>query len=384
MPLDPKRTVLPACVSLQCVFLVMLMGTGCAPGRAQGWQPGDDPWALEAPAPAPDGQLRVLVYHDMEGLSGQSDPNTFRFQHRERYEEGRVLLTDDVNAVIAGLFDGGATEVHVVDAHGSGNPEPDLLVDRLDSRAQRVTRDRPFRQYVDLVTDGGYDAIAVVGMHAKTGSGGFASHTFTIGMDILMNGASITETELIALSWGRAGVPVIFASGDDRLAADLATMPWLEYVTVKTATSASSADLLPLDEARAALRAGAARALARRAEWRSMRLAEPAVGGLRVVPPASLAVLDGVPGIALADDRVEFPAADYQAAYDGTIALIRVARTAYQSVLIETVRAEAGGPAIMDRYNDNLNARWWDVESGRWAAPPPAPPVVGRVYHGAN
>lgn len=39
---------------------------------------------------------------------------------------------------------------------------------------------------------------------------------------------SITETELIALSWGRVGVPVIFASGDDRLAADLATMPWAD------------------------------------------------------------------------------------------------------------------------------------------------------------
>jgi D-amino peptidase len=320
----------------------------------------------------------------MEGLSGQSDPNTFRFQHRERYEEGRILLTDDVNAVIAGLFDGGATVVHVVDAHGSGNPEPDLLVDRLDPRAQRVTRDRPFRRYVDLVADGGFDAIAVVGMHAKTGSGGFASHTFTLGMDIIMNGASLTETELIALAWGRAGVPVIFASGDDRLAADLVTMPWLEYVTVKTATSASGADLLPLEQARAALRAGAARALERRADWRSMRLVEPAVAALRAVPPASLTVLNEVPGIALAEDRVEFPAVDFQAAYDGVIALIRVARTAYPSVLTETVRAEPGGEAIMDRYNDNLFARWLDFESGRWTPPPAAPPVPGRVYHGAN
>ena len=78
--------------------------------------------------------------------------------------------------------------------------------------------------------------MAVVGMHAKTGSGGFASHTFTLGIDLLINGQSITETELVALSWGRVGVPVIFASGDDRLAGDLETMPWIEYVTVKEAT----------------------------------------------------------------------------------------------------------------------------------------------------
>lgn len=363
---------------------LILMVLGCAVVEPTGWRPGDTPWTVEVATLAAPAGPRVLVYHDMEGLSGQSDPNTFRFQHRDRYEEGRVLLTDDVNAVIAGLFDGGAAEVHVVDAHGSGNPEPDLLVDRLDPRAQRVVRDQPFRQYVDLAVAGAYDAVAVVGMHAKTGSGGFASHTFTLGMDIIMNGASITETELIALSWGRVGVPVIFASGDDRLAADLATMPWLEYVTVKTATSASSADPLPLEEARAALRAGAGRALARQDEWRSMRLVEPAVATLRAVPPASLAVLSEVPGITLADDRVEFPAADYQAAYDGAIALIRVARTAYQSVLIETVRAEPGGGAILDRYSDNLFARWLDVESGRWSPPVPPAPAPGRVYHGAN
>lgn len=356
----------------------------CAAQPPAGWQPGDEPWTLEPPAAAAEATLSVLVYHDMEGLSGQSDPNTFRFQHRERYEEGRILLTDDVNAVIAGLFDGGATEVHVVDAHGSGNPEPDLLLDHLDTRAQPVTRDRPFRQYVDLVADGGYDAIAVVGMHAKTGSGGFASHTFTLGMDIIMNDASITETELIALSWGRAGVPVIFASGDDRLATDLATMPWLEYVTVKTATSASSADPLPLEQARAALRAGAARALERRAEWRSMRLVEPAVATLRVVPPASLDMLREVPGISLSEGRAAFPAADYQAAYDGAIALIRVARGGYQGVLMETVRGLPGGDTVIARYNDNLFARWLDVESGRWSPPPPPAPQPARRYHGAN
>lgn len=368
---------------LHRIPLVMLIA-GCSPASPSGWQPGDAAWTLEAPAPVQAGGPRVLVYHDMEGLSGQGDPNTFRFQHREAYAEGRVLLTDDVNAVIAGLFEGGAAEVHVVDAHGSGSPDPDLLPDRLDPRAQRITRDRPFRPYVDLVADGGFDAIAVVGMHAKTGSGGFASHTFTLGMDMIMNGAAVTETELIGLSWGRSGVPVIFASGDDRLRADLATMPWLEYVTVKTATSASSADPLPLEQARLALREGASRALARTGEWRTMRLVEPAVAALRAVPPASVSLLAEVPGITLLEDRVEFPAADYQAAYDGTVALIRVATAAYPSLLMEMLRTEPGGPALLDRYRDLLFTRWLDVESGRWAPPASTPPAAGRSYHGAN
>ena len=89
-----------------------------------------EPWTLTDPAPDEDGVTRVLIYHDMEGLSGQDDPRSFEFG-KEEYAGGRELLTADVNAVIAGLFDGGADEVHVVDGHGSGNPEPDLLLDRL-------------------------------------------------------------------------------------------------------------------------------------------------------------------------------------------------------------------------------------------------------------
>src|SRR5687767_4407994 len=106
------------------------------------------PFTLEAPVSRSAGALRVLVYHDMEGLSGQNDWHTFDFDYPEAYKKGRELLVADVNAVVAGLFAGGATTVHVVDAHGSGNPEPDIQTSALDPRATQVFRDRPFRQYV--------------------------------------------------------------------------------------------------------------------------------------------------------------------------------------------------------------------------------------------
>ena len=102
--------------------------------------------ASAGPSNRRDRAARVLVYHDMEGLSGQSDWRTFSFAYPERYKEGRELLIADVNAVIDGLFAGGATEVHLVDAHGSGNPDPDVPADRLDKRAKQVLRDQPFRQ----------------------------------------------------------------------------------------------------------------------------------------------------------------------------------------------------------------------------------------------
>ena len=373
------------------VFLV-LVSSGCAAPSERQPPAVAEPESGEAasgpllsdPGPDADGVLRVLVYHDMEGLSGQDDPRTYLARYREQYAAGRDLLTADVNAVVEGLFAGGADEVRLVDAHGSGSTEPDILTDRLDERVERVVRDEPFRQYVDLVEEDEYDAVAVVGMHAKTGSGGFASHTYTLGMDWILNGMSITETEIIGYSWGRVDVPVIFASGDDRLEEDLEIMPWIEYVRVKDATSAGTADLRPVDEAHADLRDGARRALENLNRARVMKLRQPITAALRAVPPARLDVLSGVPGVDYEDQTVTFEAPDFGAAYDGITALIDVATVGYDDLFREVVLSSPRGEELGFDYYRLLFDRWTEVESGTWSPPAPAPQPVGREYHGAN
>ncbi|NJD20205.1 MAG: hypothetical protein FIA95_13105 [Gemmatimonadetes bacterium] len=377
--------------SSACALAATLWLIACAPPPPEGG-PGraaaDSTMAsapartLTDPAPDTDGTVRVLLYHDMEGLSGQDDPRTIFYREREAYARGRALLTADVNAAVEGLFAGGADEVHVVDAHGSGSPEPDLLLDELDPRARPVTRDAPFAPYVDLVEPGVYDAVAVVGMHAKTGAGGFASHTYTLGMEIVLNGATVTETEIIGYSWGRADVPVIFASGDDKLEGNLAAMPWLAFVRVKRATSASTAELRPVDEVHAEMRAAAERALRGRASARVMKLTTPVRAALRAVPPARLDMLDGVPGIEYRDQTVSFQADDFRAAYDGIMALVTVARGGYGDVLNEYLRSR--DPDILAGYSAFLAGRWWDVESGRWTQPSAPEPEPGRRYHGSR
>jgi D-amino peptidase len=345
------------------------------------------PNAFLSQAPAPGrASPRVLMYHDMEGISGQDDWRTFHFGHPEHYAKGRELLVGDVNAVIDGLFAGGAAEVHVVDAHGSGNPEPDIPNAALDRRARQVFRDTPFRQYVDLVEPNAYDAVVCVAMHSKSGSRGFAAHTYTLGIELIVNDQPITETELIGYSWGRVGVPVIFASGDDRLAADLRTMPWLEFVTVKRATSASTVELRPVDQARADLRAGARRAIERyrSGQTRVMTLTPPVRAAVRVTPPASLAALRGVPGVNYANERVDFSAPDFGAAYDGMIALVGVATTAYPRVLQDLLSRSSEGRGMSASYTDSLFMRWLDYESGRWRPVPPATAAARRRYHGAR
>jgi len=341
-------------------------------------------WAVTTRAAQPQA-VRVLVYHDMEGLAGQDEPRSYRFVHRDYYARGQKMLVADLNAVIAGLFDGGATVVHVVDAHGSGNPEPDVLTAELDPRAKQVFRDAPFHSYDDVVAPNQYDAVVAVGMHAKTGSGGFASHTYTIGIELRLNGQSITESELVAFSWGRVDVPMIMVTGDDKLKQDLSTMPWLQYVVTKTATAADSAILRPVDEVHAEMRSAAKQAVENRGQAKVMKLEGPITAALHAVPPASLRVLEGVPGINYRDNTVEFVAQDFKSAYRGLVALIGVATQSFSGLYREmhAARPEAEARALSLEFSDRLFQRWMDVESGRWQPPPP-PPAVARKYHGAN
>jgi D-amino peptidase len=348
-------------------------GTAPTPALARG--------LVARPGQAPGAPIRVLVYHDMEGLAGQDDWRSFLFSHPEKYPDGQKLLAADLNAVIDGLFAGGATQVDVVDAHGSGNPDPDVRRDLLDPRAKQVFRDRPFDPYVDIVAPNAYDAVAAVAMHAKTGSRGFASHTITLGMDVLLDGRSITESEIVGYSWGRVGVPVIFVSGDDRLRDDLAVMPWIQFVVTKKATSASTVELRPVDSVHAEMRDKAARAVRSISAAKVMTLKTPLRAGLRAVPPASLESLKGIPGITYADQSVTFTAPDFRTAYDGVIALVGAARASYSRVLAETVRKLPDGSKVMADYSDALFVRWMDYESGRWSPPQAAPPR-GKTFHG--
>ena len=323
---------------------------------------------FEAPSPNRDGRLRILISHDMEGLSGQDDPRTFQSSHPEEFKRGQQLLADDVNAVIEGLFAGGASAVDVFDQHGSGRPDsiPDLPPALLDQRARQVFMSEAISQ--EIADRGNYDALVTVGEHGPTGSGGFAAHSVTLGIELLLNGLSVTEVELKALQWGQFGVPLIFSSGDDALAKSLAPFSWVEVVTVKRGTSASTAELRPVDEVHAEMRTRAKLAIERLGQSRVMRLTTPVRVSVRAVPPASIELLRDLPGLEPDDQGVSFeaPALD-PPAFAKLIAVISVASVAgrYQ-LLRERLLADPAGRKILESNEDAYVARWLDYESGRW------------------
>jgi len=328
-----------------------------------------------------DGVTMVLVYYDMEGVSGQKILTSIDFP-RPEYFEARELLTNDVNAVIDGLFAGGADSVYVVDAHGSFNPEPDILLDKMDRRARMLYRSEKFDPYVDLTVDNRFDAIVAVAMHSKTGGGGFADHTINVGADWILNGMSISESELLAYSWGRIGIPLVLVSGDDKLAGQLSWMDWLEYVTVKEAKGIDDALLYPVERCHEELRAAAKRSIENLDGMKSVRLVEPITATLRVVPPADLSVLARVPGIAYEDQSVTFTAADFQATYDGMRGLLDVAQSGYYAIAAGLLLNQ--GEEAFTQFKDALFEAWKRGASNEPETAEPASPRPKKLYFGSR
>ena len=134
------------------------------------------------------------------------------------------------------------------------------------------------------------------------------------------------------------------------------------------------------------MKAKAAEAVRQLANAKVMRVNEPVTAEIRVVPPARLSMLRGVPGIQLSPEgnAVSFEAKDFGAAYDGLVSLIGVATLAYPAVQNEVIRDHPDSGSIRRLQRERLMMRWFDVESGRWNPPPPPAPTPGRKYYGAQ
>ncbi len=324
---------------------------------AWGLQQEQKGYTVTKPAPDTDGKTSILLYYDMDGISGIDNWRQVIASFPEYYQKGRELLTEDVNAVIAGLYEGGADEIHVIDGHGSGNnAEPDIILSKMDSRAEFIQKSlqTDVRIYKDFTREGIYDAVVIVGMHTRTGGGGFLSHRYTLGMDWIMNDMSLNEADIIALSWGRVNVPVIFVSGDDKLKDELSDKPWIEYVTVKLSKSVSSAKLKPVDEVHVDLRKSAKRAVGNISTAQAVSLNLPINVSLRAELPASLKILDGTPGVEYRDNSVHFSANNFDEAFDGIINLIEIAQTAYSDQIFRAIGRQGNAQKIVQDYITNL------------------------------
>jgi len=365
--------------TLVVLAFATLLLAACGPqqhaGRPQGSAasraaavPSERPPVISKPYARSAKPPRVLVSYDMEGLAGLDDWHLWDARYPDAFAKGQKLLAGEVNAVVDGLFAGGASAVDVFDQHGSGRPdtEPDLPRELLDRRANQVIMSEAISEQAER--EHNYDAVVTVGGHGRARGGGFAAHTVSSGAEVIANGIPLTEVSLIAYQWGAFGVPLIMAAGVDRLKDDLRDFPWIEYVVDKRTRSASEADLIPLNEVYPQLREAARRAMRKLALSKVVALNEPVTVIVRSVPPGDLSRLQGIPGIKYDRESVTFMAPKFNP--DGVLALVAVTGFAQQSgrdrILHELLRTHSGGEALLRQAGDLYIARWLDFESGRW------------------
>ena len=111
------------------------------------------------------GARKVFICVDMEGITGVSSGEQTGGTGAD-YNRARKMMADDTNAAIRGAVAGGATEIVVIDSHGSGH---NLQRDDLDAPARLISEN--FRRYGMMEgLDSTFEAVFLIGHHAKAGS----------------------------------------------------------------------------------------------------------------------------------------------------------------------------------------------------------------------
>jgi D-amino peptidase len=241
--------------------------------------------------------MKIYLCVDMEGHSGivswsQVDPS------HPHYTEGQRLMAGDVNAVIDGAFEGGATEVYVNDLHGMGR-NFHIPVHDLHPRARAIRGSRRGSPRLACI-DEDMAAVFCVGYHARASTAGAVlAHTMEgKWARVTANGVEIGETGIEAAIAGRYGVPVTFVSGDDFVCREARELLGDELVTweTKRGLGHERALCLPLEESREGLRAAARKAVGAAERVQPLDLGSPVEVRITCThPEAAEAMLDGRP-----------------------------------------------------------------------------------------
>jgi D-amino peptidase len=174
--------------------------------------------------------MKVMLMTDLEGVAGVKNWEDWCRPESRNYDAACRLLTEEANAAVDGFFAGGATYVQVVDGHGPGGINIEMLDPRVEYARGWAPPVWPFG------LDETFDGIAWVGQHAKA-STEFAHLCHTQGfnyIDLSINGVSIGELGQAGMCAAEFGVPAFYAAGDLALTVEAeALVPGIVTCAVK-------------------------------------------------------------------------------------------------------------------------------------------------------
>lgn len=246
--------------------------------------------------------MKVYVMVDAEGISGIYSPDQVR-QDGARFAELRKYMTQEINACVKGLKEGGADGVVVYDCHGgSWTVLWEELTDLADGY---VCGDRGGGGRMPGVE--GCDAVVLLGYHARAGTAAAVlEHTMSsvCWQNLWISGVLAGETHIDACIAGEHGLPVILVTGDDKVCTEAAAL--IENVVtaqVKTGLSSAGAVLLPPAKARALIREKAAEAVRNAGRVKPLRAPSPVTLRLELVERNAPPDLLSRPGMRVIDGR---------------------------------------------------------------------------------
>ena len=196
--------------------------------------------------------MNVYIMTDIEGISGIVSKNQV-LKNSPMYQEGRRLMTAEINVCVKACKEAGADKVYVRDSHADGfNVIYSDLCAEADGYIVGYTGQERF-PYLDEC-----DAVILLGYHAMAGTvGGTLEHTMssTMYQNFWVNETKIGEIALDAGSVGEYGKPVIMVSGDDKACSEAEDiLPWAITAEVKKGITWRGAMFLPIDKAHSLIR----------------------------------------------------------------------------------------------------------------------------------
>ncbi len=232
-------------------------------------------WLLAGCSVRPEAKpVRIYIVTDLEGASGVYQFAQSREAGNSLCEKAKEYLMGDIAAVVRGLRAGGATDIVVLDGHGSGAFVPHLM----EPGAKYITgRPRP-GPLTEL--DGSFAGMVQLAAHAMNGTpDGVLCHTQSSRTEnrYWYNGVESGELAQCAAIAGGYGVPTIMVTGDEAACREATKFfgPDCVTVAVKRGLAREAAELYPLRETHQALYEGARRAVAALPRCRPYKLALP-------------------------------------------------------------------------------------------------------------
>lgn len=206
-------------------------------------------------------QKKIYIMTDLEGITG-----VYKFaQTREKDTPLNIQACEyfmkDLSAVVRGLRDGGATDILIIDGHGSQAVIPHLM----EPGARYITgKPRPGGYLWGL--DESFDGLVQFGVHAMMGTAdGVLHHTQSSKTEhrYWYNGVESGELAQVAAIAGYYGVPTILVTGDVAACREATKFfgPACVTVAVKEGISREAAVLYPFEETQRLLYEGARKAM---------------------------------------------------------------------------------------------------------------------------